>query len=511
MKIRQRLRRRRGRTADPFRDSGSMPMAMLVGLVTMSLTASIVPVVVENVTTTRTIDQRTESIDAANAGLDAAIAQLRAASTGSGDTLAGNLADLPPCEITGVEAADGLRYQVKITYYGLPENSEEGSSPVELPCPPTEVPTKAVLTVVGTGSESATLTEGASDTRTVETTYTFRRSSANTAGGLIRLATSSSTDPQMCMDGSAALKLTLTMKACKSGGADEQRFAYTPELALKLMGSESTDYPTGLCLEAASVKNGAVVGFQKCAGRVAAQQWSLDDSSRFRGTTFGSTTTNNFCLSASGTNVVLNPCTAEYANVWRPDPEAGAGGAGLATGQLVNFKQFSRCLDVTDFNVYSTYMIVWFCKQAPDGNVRWNQRWEHPPVSLGKTERQKGRFRTAGTGNPGFCLREPEEPYGLVTLVACPARVNGQEPADTPAYLMWTMYGDTKDPVTSYSIVSNRGECLTATDLTVKNPETHRDGTAKVRTARCSNSPLQKWNAPPSYNGDKTRSGTTEK
>ncbi|MEV6598191.1 RICIN domain-containing protein [Actinoplanes sp. NPDC051346] len=501
------------------RDTGSMPMAMLVGVVSMGLTASIVPVVLQNLTTTRTIDERTESIDAANAGLDAAMAQLRAASTGAGATLAGNLAGLPPCEITGVEAADGLRYRVKITYYGLPEDADDESTAVEMPCPPTEVPTKAVLTVTGTGAADATLVEGAAATRTVEATYKFKRTSSNTAGGLIRLATAPPGTPHVCMDGSDdpdTTKPTLTIKECKTGGASEQRFVYTKELSIRLMYSESTENPTGLCLEADSQTIGAVVRLQKCLGRVFTQQWSLDDSSRFRGTANDGADSNNLCLSAQTTEtgmiVALNDCKGEYdKDIWRPDPAAGAGGAGIETGQLVNFKQFSRCLDVTGFDVNAKYMIVWFCKQAPNGNVRWNQQWELPPLSLSKEDQQKGRFRTAGKDNPGFCLREPPEPYGYVTLEACGARVGGIDPLDTPSYLKWTMYGDTKSPVTSYSVVSNRGECLVATDLTVAVPDAHFDGTAKVKTARCTTSPLQKWNAPGSFNGDKTLSGTTEK
>ena len=49
-----------------------------------------------------------------------------------------------------------------------------------------------------------------------------------------------------------------------------------------------------------------------------------------------------------------------------------------ATGQLVNYQQFSRCLDVTNHLWNSDYMIVWFCKQAPDGTVPWNQKWTLP-------------------------------------------------------------------------------------------------------------------------------------
>ncbi|MFI5492839.1 RICIN domain-containing protein [Actinoplanes sp. NPDC051859] len=499
-------------------------MAILVSLVAMGLTASMAPVVVSTITATRTADQRTESIDAANAGLDAAMAQLRAASTGSGATLVGNLETLPPCDITGAENAGDetadtngkttprLRYRVKVAYYGQLEDDNDDTSAVPIACPPTQVPTKAVLTVTGSYSATAVLEPGKPDTRTVESTYTFRRSTANTAGGAIRLG---STIP-MCMDGAdnAVTKApTLTLAACKTGGASEQRFAYTKDLNIKLMYSESTASPNGLCLQGTTTNNNAVVIFKPCLGRTAVQQWSLDNNSRLRGTTDG-VNVNGYCLNAQTSGsprmIVLGSCsTGSDQSVWRTDPAAGAGGASADTGQLVNFKQFSRCLDVTNHTPTYPYMIVWFCKQAPDGNVSWNQQWTMPPVATSKETAVWGRIRTAGTSNPGYCLRRPDSPGGLVTMVSCSA--TAPLPAAIPDELKWKMYGETKDDITRYTIVSSRGECLTPTDLTAAKPETHTDGTAVVRTTRCTKAALLKWNAPPSLQTGKTLSGTTEK
>ena len=68
----------------------------------------------------------------------------------------------------------------------------------------------------------------------------------------------------------------------------------------------------------------------------------------------------------------------QYDNIkdLAPDAAVGAGAAGASSGQLVNFNQFGRCLDVTNQDVTSAYLIAWPCKQAPDPtNVAWNQRW----------------------------------------------------------------------------------------------------------------------------------------
>ncbi|MEV4639238.1 hypothetical protein AB0J80_17975 [Actinoplanes sp. NPDC049548] len=508
---------------DPDRDRGSMPMAILVSVFAMGMTAAFAPLVVNSVTNTQTVSERTESIEAATDGLDAAMAQLRAASTavaGAADP-AGVLTSLPPCDIIGTETAvagtetpKGLRYRVKITYYGLPEDPADESTAKPMSCPPTEVPTRAVLTVTGTGSTKAALAAGAADTRTVEATYRFKRSTENIAGGAIRLATA--TTGTLCMDSgdNPDVGTPVYLKVCKKGGSAKQRFSYTKQLNIKLMQSESADWPDGLCVDVPTphkTNSGKPAFFAKCLGRQARQQWSLDNGSEFQGTTDG-VNLDGYCLNAStagaaGT-ILLGGCTGDGTrNVWRPEPSAGAGAAGVETGQLVNYRQFSRCLDVTNHTPTYPYMIVWFCKQAPDGNVSWNQQWAMPTPAISTDTAKAGQIRTAGSGNPGYCLRRPDIAGGLVTMVPC-LTANDAKPAPE---LAWKVYGDTGNPLTSFSIVDNSGNyCLTATDLTVANPETHTDGTAKVRTALCSLNHLQKWNAPPGFDDPKRLTGTRE-
>ncbi|MEV8505167.1 ricin-type beta-trefoil lectin domain protein [Actinoplanes sp. NPDC051475] len=510
MGIRHLLRRRRHITG-PHRDDGSMPMAILVSIIAMGLSTAVAPLIVTSITSTQTVGERTESINAANDGLDAAMAQMRAAATAAG---AGVLTALPPCEITGAESADGLRYRVKITYYGLPVDPDDESTAKPMSCPPTDVPTRAVVTVTGTGSDGAPLVEGSGDTRTIEATYRFQRNVENVSGGAIRLA--SPTTDQLCMDSGSDPEpgTGVFLKVCKNGGSSEQRFSYTKDLNIKLMASESVDWPNGLCVDAPTphkLKAPTAVYFQECLGRQARQQWSLDNGSRFEGTTDG-VNMDSYCLNAGtpGTAgpIVIGDCSGDLGtSVFRPDPSAGAGGASSDTGQLVNFKQFSRCLDVTNFKVDSLYMIVWFCKQAPDGNVAWNQQWHIPAAATSKASAKAGQIRTSGTGNPGYCLKRPDVPGGLVTVKACSPSNDDNPPAD----LAWTVYGDTGYSVLNYSIVDSSGTyCLTPTDLTVANPETHSDGTAKVRTALCTSSHLQKWNAPPTYDRPKALSNTRE-
>jgi hypothetical protein len=495
------LRKRRPARPGSADDRGSLPMAMLVSLVGMSMTAALVPVVVRQISSTRTISERTQALDAAQAGIDAALGQLRAATTTLTSGV-GQLESLPPCLMTGAQAIGGLRYSVSITYLGLPDDPAD-TTPVVLGCPALDVPTTARLVATGSGLPTGALTAGSAATRTIEATYTFKTNNENITGGAIQLA-SPTTDP-LCLDAgpnsSPATGTQVKMQVCKSGGSSDQRFAYTTDLNIRLVGSETTATPAGMCLDAPipHATNG-IVTFQPCLGRLARQQWSLDNNSNFRGTTDG-VNLDNFCLNvatagAAGSTVVLGGCggTANK-QVFRPQTGTGAGMASAATGQLVNYKQFSRCLDVTNHAPTSSYMIVWFCKQAPDGNVSWNQKWTLPPVSLTAATAHPERIRTAGSGNPGYCLLTPTTTAGYVTMSPC--TLAGTLTDDR---LKWTMYGDTGDYATSYRIVDSNGYCLTPTSLTVTSPDTHSDGTAKVKVAACTSSELQKWNAPANFN-----------
>jgi hypothetical protein len=81
----------------------------------------------------------------------------------------------------------------------------------------------------------------------------------------------------------------------------------------------------------------------------------------------------------------------------------------------------------------------------------------------------------------------------------------------TDQRLIWKVYGWTGVYATSYRIVDSNGYCLTPTDLSVARPDTHSDGTAKVKVAVCSGSALQKWNAPANFNEPLVLTDTKEK
>ncbi|MEV6634014.1 ricin-type beta-trefoil lectin domain protein [Actinoplanes sp. NPDC051470] len=493
--------RRRARRSD----EGSMPAAMIITLVGMTLSAAIAPLVANQIVSTRTITTRTDALQAAQAGIDVALGQLRAAGTaGSGD-----LEALPACTLTGASET-GSKYKVTILYYKL----SAAGAPAPQDCPPTDVPVTAKLTATG-GPDGVTLAQGTLGTRTLESTYTFKTSNENISGGAVQLA-SPAAPLALCMDSGEdsypAAGSTAKAQLCKSGGASDQRFAYTADLNLKVVSSETAGAPDGMCLEAAYPRAiGNVVKFQPCLKLTARQQWSLNDSSEFSGTRENEVVLNEFCLSLlnpgiTGSDIVLGSCAAvSNKNVWRSQPGVGAGMSSAATNQLVNFKQFSRCLDVTNFTPGWPYMIVWFCKQAPNGVPPWNQAWYMSPA--GSNILQK-RIRTINTNDgQGYCLTTPGSTAAAtyVTLTACAAT------GILDDKMVWTVYGDTGVYASSYRIVDKNGFCLTPTDLTATPADTHTDGTAKVKLAECTNSELQKWNAPADFNKPTVLTNTQEK
>ena len=510
---------RRGRLSRPgYRspDQGSMPMALLISLVAMALSATLVPIVIDQIASTRTVTSRTQALQASQAGINVALGQLRSATVGTAGP--GDLEALPPCDLSGA-SEPGWGYHVTIVYYRVAVDGSGVQTPQA--CPPFDVPVIARLSSTGgpvsPSKTAATLAAGDAGSRTVEATYTFRTSNENISGGEIQLA--DTTVNRLCMDAgpdaSPAPGAPVKMQLCKAGGSSDQRFVYTPDLSIRLAGSQTATAPDGMCLDVpygpAPRTAGVRVLFQPCLGLFARQQWSLNDSSNFSSTRETEVVLGDFCLNllnpaAVGSDIVLGGCGGGAdRRIFRPQPGVGAGMASVKTGQLVNFKQFSRCLDVTDFVPTRPYMIVWFCKQAPDGVIPWNQHWTLPVAAVAAATAKPERIRTAGSGNPGYCLRSPAVPNQYVTMDPCAATGTLTDP-----YLTWTVYGDTGNYATSYRIVDSFGYCLTPTDLTVPTPDTHTDGTAKVKVVACNNSELQKWNAPADFNKPRALSNTTE-
>jgi hypothetical protein len=497
--------------------------ALLLMFLATALAGLMTPVLLISMNGTRADQRRVAEIAAAQAGVDVAIAQIRAAddNTGPNSTnglTVGVLSKLP-CSLTGaVSAAGNSRYSVTIQYYTSDPRGQNTTwlSTNKIQCIQSAgartAPAFALL--LSQGTDQATGDFSTVQTRTVQGTYDFQTTNANIAGGLMHAYNSGNID--LCMDAgssSPSAGTSVTMQPCTAGKA-QQTWAYGQYLTISLVSTQ-VGGSAGMCIDGGASPEAVntVVRVQPCGQTIKPQQqWSLNDSAALQGTDNG-TSLNSFCLNEKtpdvkgGLLIVGTACgggAGSYSSTdnWQPDASVGAGAAGASTGQLVNFSEFGRCLDVTNQSTSSTYMIIWPCKQQPDPTkISWNQRWTLPTTSPDSTQGITGVGRiTVNPSNTLYCLQSPLSvatgttgPY--VYVVSSTACTSGPLPNN----MKWTVYGKTSSYATSYEITDSSGNCLQPTDPKATPPDFFTSGSdiSKSIVAKCNGSTLQKWNAPP--------------
>lgn len=507
---RRRTGRRPGHRAGAFRrdDSGSIPMAMLVVLLGTSLSALLVPIIVMQLTATRSDAQQLTALQAAQTGLDVALGHIRNATDDDGNGLLGKL----PCgPISGaLGAGSDARYQVRIDYLSADPKGQNDQwiTDNRVTCMAGggtfTAPRYALLRSHGTDRAAGPITDAPG--RSLRATYTLQTKNDNIAGGLIHVY-KQSTSRDLCLDAgttSPPAGTRVRIQPCDSN-SDEQKFSYNANLNLQLVHSKTSSLPGGMCLDSdvatwgGSLPSSVYVVFKPCAATTAPrQQWSFNDAANFEGTYDGNST-NRICFNVQTSNTpgsyiqLRNACGANQSitQSFSPDVAVGAGAAGPGSDQIVNYKQFGRCIDVTGQAIGSSHMIVWPCKQSPNAsNIAWNQKFQLPQVPEGSTS-ATGRIST----RPGstYCMRSPGSTAAgkYVTFVICPS-------GSLPKELQWTRYEMNESYANSYRIVDGYGHCLSPTDPSADPPDLFNSGdkVSKLVVARCDSSTLQKWNAP---------------
>jgi hypothetical protein len=496
-------------------DTGSMPLALLITVVAVSLSALLTPMVLSQFSATRVDVRRVHALHAAQAGLDTMMTRLRAAADPA--TNKGVLDRLPCSPLEGPVGAGGsARYKVWIDYFTSDPRGHWNTSTAWPPGGPTEDPwiqlnrlscagkllqTPSYALLRSMGSDTATGDIAAVAGRWLHGTYRFKTTNENINGGLIH-AYKESQSSDLCMDagsGSPAAGTTLVMRFC-TPGASRQIFAYNSNLTITLVATRSASN-LGMCLDAGL--NPALqtpVRLQPCGtNTLPQQQWSTNDSQNLEGSDADGDL-NNKCLNVKNPNidgslVVIGACGGPYnnAHTFSLEPTVGAGQASAATGQVVNFSQFGRCMDVTEFKVDYGYLIVWPCKQSPNlSQLKWNQKFTLPVIAAGAVSGEGSIVTMEEKNNriTAHCLDSPGVVALYPTMKPCPNPL-------TPSY-KWKRYGNTGIYATSYTLVDFNGNCLTPTDPTVTNPDFYPKGLniSKLTLAKCDGSTLQKWNAP---------------
>lgn len=488
-------------------ERGSMAILMMVMLVGLMLSSLLVPMIITQDRTTRFDTTRVQALDAAQAGIDVTLGLIRASTTGG----IGDSAKLPCGPQSGVVNSTGAAaYSTVVEYFTFDPGSEPYPSAKAMRCitgygtfdTTTSITTPVYARFTSNGTVGAPV-NGSTAGRTLTSTYAFRYSNVGLTGGQVAVYPNGSAS--LCMDvGSptAPAGTAVQLQACSATtpAAPQQVFTYRPDLTLQLLSSITAAVPQGLCLKAAHTPavSGDSIVLSPCGplGSPApyTQQWSFNDSGKYQAAQSDSSTTGNLpdlCMTASaqttGQPVILSACGSAVS--WVPSPSIGPGAAGSSqrganAAQWVNYKEFGRCIDVTNQDPNIPYLIDYPCKQNPyPAAVRWNQLFSAPAIPTAQSS-VTGQIVTNNTANgQQYCLTSPGTSGGYVTIKTCSGS----------AAQTWTIYdGDNSlNYSTKYTVVSG--------SLCLGLSPTGTDGGpwSVIDVETCNGSTQQKWNADP--------------
>jgi hypothetical protein len=486
---------------------------------TMSLTVG--TAVVLQVRPTQLQQKSTRTLTAAEAGFDVALNRIRAARDVAGN---GVRTALPCSATTGTVISgrvtggtDASAYAVKIRYYKSDPSGRDAtwrdSSANLVTCSgnaPSEVPMFALLE--STGSGSALRGTAATANRTVEQIYRFQVTNVNIPGGQIL----NNTTPLCLAAASHTNGAQVRVSTCDSTGTNLlQKWSYTKQLLLQTTGANGAKY----CIQAQSTNNAPVTLTNACDPTRAIQVWSFNDIGRFEGASADGQgrptgSTNDWCLTVQNDTVnnsaviMKQECGGTYdsKHTFNPEAKVGAGAAGDDTDQLVNYRYFGRCFDVTGANKNATWLIGYPCKQAPSAaNVLWNQKlvWDAVNGKLCTNTAGGSGTNCALTGNSNmYCLS---------------AGTSGSTPASGTRALLkqctlsdtsqkWTRRYDTGNYATSYNILTQNGAlCLDLNPTGAPEASTYDKQWGIILVSTCDGSTRQKWNAPPDLQDSSTK------
>lgn len=509
-------------------------MAILVVVVGMGLAGLLLPMVLSQSSTTRFDNRRALSLQAAESGLDIALGLVRSAVTFDTDIGQdrGDSRKLPCGPISGkVDPSADARYSVTIAYYTADPSGRDDDwlTTMKMSCTSgfgvhyDDGSAKGIL-VPSFVLVSATGSDGVHEqTRTLQATYTVNTTNVNIDGGALPLFPDAVPNAvTYCLDAGAApaVNTVVKIRECEDPTTDRQKWSYRSNLTIRLTATigDTTLNPlgTGLCIEwSTSTKK---VTLQPCpADEVDAsgnpklgkyqQVWGINDSGHFALSNGDKSNLSGDCLAApalaNDQSMTVKTCTTSTTDPYQafnPRPTAGSGQAGpdepdpdfLKNKQVVNFLQFSRCIDVTNQSTATgdnggTFLILYPCKQNPQpSSVAWNQKFTQVAVT-------GGVWWQTDNGTK-YCLTSPRA-TGTGKYVHVEKCANGQ------ANQIWTRYegytGEGADRAAlptkqRYTMVDGAGLCLGPSAT-----EDMYNGNLKLIVSTCDGSLGQKWNVPP--------------
>ncbi len=503
--------------ADPGSEAGAalaltIFLIMLIGVLSLSIAGA----VLAQTSPTQVEQKNTVTLSAAEAGIDVALNRLRAANDGAG---AGVLTDLPCTAATGTTLSGSVgpsngapQYAVTIRYFGSDPSAEsaswrnvnaQGCSGAH----PTAVPLYALLESTGSASavpgHAATVAD-----RTVEATYRFTVTNVNIPGGALPIFDSNAITNWCIAVDHAAVNQAVKVRACS--GADTQKWSYTTDLLLQMQDSTGSTY----CLSANHAAGSAAV-LAACDPLDTKQIWGYDGNKEFEGAAAVNGGLTGSCFYASS---LTNGAAVKYGNCQTqiiPDSTVGPGRAGSdmsradgtcrdaggnlvtnCTFQIVNYKYFGRCIDMTHQSVTSTWMIGYVCKETPGTSfIAWNQKFFWDPAHAMFCTDNSGATVT-GCGTPSgslYCLYDGTTmanslPGTRVLLKLC----NTADPSQR-----WGRRFGTGSYSDSWNIYTLReGLCLELSANYPPEASAIDQPWGMIIVNTCDGSTAQKWNAP---------------
>ncbi|HEX5741857.1 MAG TPA: ricin-type beta-trefoil lectin domain protein [Pilimelia sp.] len=469
-------------------DRGSLPIAMVLVLASVSLTAVALPTAMTQIGATRSTVDRGDALHAATTGLQVGLAHLRAGTALGCGPLAGSV---------GGEA--GTAYALTVTYtVADPTSSPDYRGSTVGSCPAPAGAAWAVLTSRGEAQGASTTTRTLRGVLPLAAAAppapTPTPSAGSTAPAPAPTATygpeydmspharkihswASTSRASVCIDAGSsapAAGTVLKFRTCDfetiKDKAFKQFFYYRQNLSLATTGSILAGNP--LCLDAGpNPAVNTVVKLEPCVERVPARQrWYYNNTYNLELGRDAGDGLSGLCINVqqpgtSGTGVVLGSganCRSSTYNTKQTFGMSPSTGPGLAGSRPVDCTAEAgypcditqvfphagpmRCLDK-----YGTAPANMECVQHPDPmKVRWNQLWRLPRAPEGATGLTAPIYTRDSSGNT-YCLTTGS------------GRFPSQEkcnPKSPTAAQRFTRYTNTGAYDTMYRVVDSKGRCM---------------------------------------------------
>lgn len=485
-------------------DGGAaMMMTMLFILFVGGLMLVLLGVLLNQASPLKFTQSSTRSIYAAQAGIQSGLSVLRSntrtVGTGPSKVTYGDPAALPKTRLTGtVDGVSGsaLSYSVDFFYYKQNPSGKSADWLTNNAMKPADLsvsnqPTYARIEATGTDTST-----GTARSRKIAAIYAFNTTNVNIPGGMIVKSGGTT-----CLKASGTTAGSTISMVPSASCNDDTRDLWVYDTDYKIKLASTIKSANVLCITGAPWAKAAgtvTTTLQTCAASNDAapgnQLWSWDDAQSWAAQKQDTTSGRSGRWLSLDKDVLVEIAT-KPGGVFNPAPAVGPGGASYATHQVVNYREFGRCMDVTDTDINKSWMIVYPCKQDPrpsGADILWNHKWYYTEPAAPLTTNSPEKIKVYVNNKTEYCLTASDDLANNtdVTFKAC---TNGMNARQT-----FVRNNETNNTISSWTfqLDGDRTKCLAAV------PQAGY-AWSHIRLVTCDGSTAQKWNAPAVTTGSK--------